>query len=217
MILSFALTLCAKARYDGHLMAIKKRKAAIKRDTKETQIKLDLTVDGVGDYKIKTPIPFFNHMLESFTKHGLFDIKLNGDGDVHVDDHHLVEDVGLVLGQAFVKAVGDKRGMRRYGHFTLPMDETLVTVAVDFCNRPCLVYKSPAKTGKIKKFDLELVHEFFQAITNEAGLNLHILVHHGKNKHHIVEAIFKCFAKAMDMATQLDPRSKSLPTVKGTI
>lgn len=196
----------------------KVRKTKINRETTETQITADLKVDGKGTYKIDTPIPFFNHMLESFTKHGLFDLTLKGDGDVHVDDHHLVEDVGLVLGQAFVKAVGDKKGMRRYGHFTLPMDETLTTVAVDFCGRPCLIYKSPAKRGTIKKFDLQLVHEFFQAITNEAGLNLHINVHYGENKHHIVESIFKAFAKAMDMATQIDPRmAGKLPSTKGKL
>lgn len=193
------------------------RHATITRKTKETNITLQLCVDGSGHYKIATPIPFFNHMLEAFTKHGLFDVTLKAKGDVHVDDHHLVEDVGLVLGEAFVKAVGHKKGMRRYGHFTLPMDECLVTVAVDFCGRPAMVYQSPAKKGTIKNFDLQLVHEFFQAITNAAGLNLHILVHYGENKHHIVESIFKCFTKAMDMATQIDLRVKGLPSTKGML
>lgn len=198
-------------------MANSKREAKIGRNTKETQIEIKLHLDGSGKYKIKTPIPFFNHMLEGFTKHGLFDLEVKATGDVHVDDHHLVEDVGLVLGQAFVKAVGDKVGMRRYGHFLLPMDEALVQVAVDFCGRPCMIYKSPAKKGRIKNFDLQLVHEFFQAITNEAGLNLHINVLYGENNHHIVEAIFKCFAKALDMATQNDSRVKGILTTKGKL
>lgn len=193
------------------------RTANITRRTKETQISLKLNIDGAGKYKIYTPLPFFTHMLESLARHGLFDVTLRAAGDVHVDDHHLVEDVGLVLGQAFVKAVGNKKGMRRYGHFTLPMDETLVTVAVDFCGRPAFVYKSPVKRGKIKNFDVELVGEFFQAMVNAAGLNLHIVVWHGQNKHHVVEAIFKCFAKAMDMATQSDPRIKAILTVKGKL
>lgn len=196
---------------------MKARKAKTTRNTTETQITLDLTVDGKGQYTIETGIPFFTHMLESFSKHGLFDLKLKSKGDLDVDDHHLVEDVGLVLGETFVKAVGDKKGMRRYGHFTLPMDETLTTVAVDFCGRPCLIYKSPIKKGKIKKFDLELVHEFFQAFTNAAGLNLHIVVHHGSNKHHIVESIFKACAKAMDMATQIDPRQSGILSTKGKL
>lgn len=193
------------------------RQTTIKRKTKETDIALKFNVDGRGVYNIKTPIPFFTHMLEAFAKHGLFDLDINAKGDVDVDDHHLVEDVGLVLGQALVKCVGDKKGMRRYGHFTLPMDETLVSVAVDVCDRPCLVYNSKVKRGKIKNFDIQLVHEFFQAITNEAKLNLHINVHYGENKHHIVEAIFKAFTKALDMATQIDPRQKGLPTTKGRI
>lgn len=195
----------------------KTRTASIHRKTKETDIQLKLNVDGTGQYKIKTPLPFFNHMLEAFARHGLFDLEIKATGDVDVDDHHLVEDVGLVLGQAFVKAVGAKAGMKRYGHFLLPMDETLTAVAVDFCGRPCMIYKSPVKKGKIKNFDIQLVHEFFQAITNEAGLNLHINVHYGENNHHIVESIFKCFSKAMDMATQVDSRIKSILSTKGQL
>jgi imidazoleglycerol-phosphate dehydratase len=194
-----------------------KRVAKITRETTETQITLTLNVDGSGVYRIDTPIPFFNHMLEAFTKHGLFDLTVKARGDVHVDDHHLVEDVGLVLGEALIKAVGDKKGMRRYGHFTLPMDETLTTVAVDVCGRPCFVHRSPAKKGTIKKFDLQLVHEFFQAVTNAAGLNLHVDVHYGENKHHIVESIFKAFAKALDMATLIDPRSNAILSTKGKL
>lgn len=193
------------------------RKAHVVRNTTETRITLALNVDGSGRYAIKTPIPFFTHMLEAFAKHGLFDLEIKANGDIDVDDHHLVEDVGLVLGDAFVKAVGDKKGMRRYGHFTLPMDETLADVAVDFCGRPCMIYNSPAKKGRIKNFDLQLVHEFFQAVTNAAGLNLHLNVRYGENKHHIVEALFKASAKAMDMATTIDPRVKGVPSTKGKL
>lgn len=193
------------------------RTAKIIRNTTETQITLHLNVDGSGVYQINTPIPFFNHMLEAFSKHGLFDLKIDATGDIDVDDHHLVEDVGLVLGQAFVEAVGKKIGMKRYGFFTLPMDEALTTVAVDFCGRPCLIYNSPAKKGAIKKFDLELVHEFFQAFANEAGLNLHINVHAGQNKHHIVESIFKAFAKALDQSTQKDERIATVLSTKGKL
>src|SRR5262245_61065969 len=145
-----------------------KRISQISRKTKETDIDLRLNIDGLGNYQIKTPIPFFNHMLELFSKHGLFDISLKATGDVDVDDHHLVEDVGIVLGESFRKALGDKKGIRRYGFFILPMDETLTTVAVDFADRPAIVYKSPIKTGKIKTFDMELVEHFFESFTSAA-------------------------------------------------
>lgn len=194
-----------------------KRTASMRRKTKETHIDLSLNVDGSGKYQIKTPIPFFNHMLELFTKHGLFDLNLKASGDVDVDDHHLVEDVGIVLGEAFLKALGDKKGIQRYGFFTLPMDETLTTVAIDFSDRPCLVYKNPIKSGKIKTFDLELVEHFFEAFTNSARVNLHINVQYGRIKHHIVESIFKAWAKATDRATQLDTRVKGVLSTKGKL
>jgi len=194
-----------------------KRTARIRRRTKETNIDLSLTLDGTGRYSIKTPIPFFNHMIELFAKHGLFDMTLKAAGDVHVDDHHLVEDVGITLGGCFKKALSDKAGIRRYGFFILPMDETLTTVAIDFSNRPCLVYKSPLKTGKIKSFDMELVEHFFEAFTSAAAVNLHINVHYGRIKHHVVESVFKAFAKAVDMATQHDPRVKGVLSTKGKL
>lgn len=198
-------------------MPSQKRTAKITRNTKETKITLALNLDGTGRYKINTPLAFLNHMLESFAKHGLFDLNIRASGDTHVDDHHLVEDVGLVLGQAFARAIGNKKGIRRYGHFSLPMDDAIANVAVDFCGRPCLVYKSPLKKGKIKTFDLALLPEFFQAFANEAGLNLHIHVPYGENKHHVVEAIFKSLAKAMDMATSRDPRIQTVLTTKGKL
>ncbi len=193
------------------------RKALLTRNTQETQITVDLNLDGQGNYKIDTPIPFLNHMVEAFAKHGLFDLKLKARGDVHVDLHHTVEDVGIALGGAFKKALGDKKGIRRYGFFTLPMDEVQTTVSLDFSGRPCMIYHTPLKKGRIGNFDVELVYEFFQGFTNEALINLHINVHYGRNKHHIVESIFKAFAKACDMATQIDPRVKGIPSTKGKL
>ena len=196
---------------------MKKRSAHVIRKTSETDIALGLQVDGTGKYKIRTPLPFFNHMLEAFARHGLFDLVLKATGDVEVDDHHLVEDVGLCLGEAFKRSLVTKQGIRRYGHFTLPMDEVLTTVAVDFSGRPCLIYDSKVKSGKIKNFDVSLVHEFFQAFTNSASVNLHIRVLSSGNKHHVVESMFKAFAKAIDMATSLDPRVKGIPSTKGKL
>ncbi len=193
------------------------RKSRIVRKTKETSIALGLTVDGKGSYSVKTPVPFLNHMLELFAKHGLFDLTLKASGDVHVDDHHLVEDVGIALGECFKKALGNKSGIRRYGFSTLPMDEVLTTVAIDFSGRPSFVYKNPIKSGKIKTFDLELVEHFFEAFANTVQANLHINVHYGRIKHHVVESIFKAFAKAADMATQIDPRVKGVPSTKGKL
>lgn len=194
-----------------------KRAATIKRKTKETDIELTLTIDGSGKSQIKTPIPFFNHMLEAFAKHGMFDLKLKATGDVEVDDHHLVEDVGLCLGEAFTKALGDKKGIRRYGHFTLPMDEVLTTAAVDFAGRPALIYKPKITSGRIKNFDITLAKEFFQALTNTALINLHIHVLEEGNKHHIIESIFKSVTRALDMATSVDPRVSGIPSTKGKL
>lgn len=194
-----------------------KRIAKMVRNTTETQIKADVKLDGTGKYKISTPIPFLNHMLELFTKHGLFDVNLKAQGDTHIDFHHTVEDIGITIGQAFKEALGKKQGIRRYGFCVLPMDEVLTTVALDFSGRPCMIYHSPLKKGRIGNFDVELVPEFFQGFTNAALINLHINVHYGRNKHHIVESIFKAFSKACDMATQVDPRVKGIPSTKGKL
>ncbi len=194
-----------------------KRQASLHRKTSETDIALNLNIDGTGVYKIKTPLPFLNHMLEALAKHGLFDLTIKASGDIDVDDHHLVEDIGITLGDAFKKALGDKKGIRRYGHFTLPMDEVLTTVALDFAGRPCLINDSKLRGGKIKNFDVELVNEFFQGFVNAAQINLHILVHKTGNKHHVVESIFKAFTRALDMATTLDPRVKNIPSTKGKL
>ena len=198
-------------------MAKKARKARIVRNTKETQITLELNLDGQGKYRVDTPIPFLNHMLEAFAKHGLFDLVVKAKGDVQVDLHHTVEDVGIALGEAFKKALGNKKGVRRYGHFTLPMDEVLTSAAIDFAGRPCMIYQHKLKAGRIGTFDVELVPEFFQGFTNAALVNLHLNNWYGRNRHHIVESMFKAFAKAVDMATQLDPRVKGIPSTKGSL
>jgi Imidazoleglycerol-phosphate dehydratase len=198
-------------------MARKARKARIVRNTKETQITLELNLDGQGKYRVDTPIPFLNHMLEAFAKHGLFDLVVKAKGDVQVDLHHTVEDVGIALGEAFKKALGNKKGIRRYGHFTLPMDEVLTSAAIDFAGRPCMIYQHKLKAGRIGTFDVELVPEFFQGFTNAALVNLHLNNWYGRNRHHIVESMFKAFAKAVDMATQLDPRVKGIPSTKGSL
>lgn len=193
------------------------RKAAIERKTKETHILLDLNVDGSGHYEIETPVPFLSHMMESFAKHGLFDLKIKAQGDVQVDLHHTVEDVGLVLGQAFKEALGDKSGMTRFASCTLPMDEVLTTVAVDFSGRPYLSYQAQVPGGRIGDFDVELVPEWFQAFTNTAEINLHAKVWYGRNRHHMVESMFKALARAVDEATQLDPRRQGVPSTKGSL
>ena len=198
-------------------MPRKQRKAKVIRNTKETQITTELNVDGSGKSKIVTPIPFLTHMLEAFAKHGLFDIKITAKGDVDVDFHHTVEDVALTLGEAFTKALGDKKGMVRYGSSTLPMDEVMTTCAVDFCGRPALIYNVKITRGRIGDFDVELVPEWFQAFTNAAAINLHLNVWYGRNRHHIVESLFKSLAKAVDMATQIDPRAKGIPSTKGKL
>ncbi len=194
-----------------------KRTAKVVRKTKETSISLELNLDGKGSYRVKTPIPFLTHMLELLARHGLFDLKIQATGDTQVDDHHLVEDLGLTLGASFKKCLGDKRGIRRYGFFVLPMDEVLTTVAIDFSGRPAFVYKTPLKNGRIKDFDVELVEHFLESFSQASGTNLHVQVHYGRIKHHIVESIFKALARACDVATQLDPRVKGIPSTKGQL
>jgi len=194
------------------------RKAALDRTTKETSIKLRLTIEGKGRYKISTGIRFFDHMLELFTKHGGFDLKLIASGDLDVDQHHTVEDVGIVLGQLFAKALGDRRGINRAGYFVLPMDETLAVVAVDLGGRPALVYKDLVKTRLVGDLQTELVHDFFDGFVNHAAANLHAKVLYGRSNHHKIEAIFKCFARAMRYACSKDARlKKQLPSTKGLL
>ena len=197
---------------------MKNRIAKIIRNTKETQIELELNLDGSGKYDIETGIPFFNHMLELFTRHGIFDLTIRAKGDIEIDYHHTVEDVGIVLGQAFKQAVGDKAGMNRYGFFILPMDETLVRVAVDLSNRPILVYDLGNSDGRVRDFNVSLCKEFFQAFANEAGANLHVKLEYGDEPHHIAEGAFKCFAKALNNAVAINPRMQGqIPSTKGSI
>jgi len=193
------------------------RSATIERITQETRIKLSLNVDGKGDAKICTSVPFLDHMLNLFSRHGLFDLEVEACGDIDIDFHHTVEDIGIVLGDAFKQALGDKKGIRRYGQATVPMDETLASVAIDISGRPYLVYHVSLPKVKIGEFDVELAREFFQAFVNHCGLNLHINVMYGDNVHHIIEACFKAVARAMDVATQLDPRVKGVMSTKGVL
>ncbi|MCL2745318.1 MAG: imidazoleglycerol-phosphate dehydratase HisB [Planctomycetaceae bacterium] len=193
------------------------RTATITRNTNETQIDLTLNLDGSGKAEISTGLGFFDHMLTLFAAHSLTDLTLTVKGDLHVDGHHTVEDTGIALGQAFAAALGDKTGIRRYGHFTLPMDETLVTAAVDFCGRNCFVYDAGFASQKIGEFDTELVHEFWQGFAAAANCNLHIIKHYGTNGHHIAEAIFKAVARAVRMAVEFDARQTGIPSTKGTL
>jgi imidazoleglycerol-phosphate dehydratase len=194
------------------------RSAAIERNTKETRIGGALKIDGRGRYDIATGIRFFDHMLELFTKHGGFDLKLRAEGDLDVDQHHTVEDVGIVLGQLFAQALGDRKGINRAGYFVQPMDETLAVVAVDLGGRPALVYKDRVKVVRVGDLQTELVEDFFGGFVNHAGANLHAKVLYGRSNHHKIEAIFKCFARAMKYACSKDARLKDeLPSTKGLL
>ena len=197
---------------------MKLRKASVKRITKETQIRGSLTIDGQGTYQISTGIRFFDHMLELFTKHGGFDLRLKATGDLDVDQHHTVEDVGIALGQLFAKALGDRKGINRAGYFVLPMDETLAVVAVDLGGRPALVYQDRVRVRLVGDLQTELVEDFFGGFVNHAGANLHAKVLYGRSNHHKIEAIFKCFARAMRYACSKDQRLKGqLPSTKGLL
>jgi imidazoleglycerol-phosphate dehydratase len=193
------------------------RTATIDRQTRETQIHVELNLDGSGVGSWKSGVGFLDHMLELFTRHGAFDLKVEAKGDLHVDAHHTVEDVGICLGQALKQALGTKQGIRRYGHFTLPMEETLATTAIDLSGRYFLVYQAEFASPKIGEFDSELVEDFWQACAANALCNLHILVHYGRNSHHVSEAIFKSAARALRMAVEADPQMTGVPSTKGTL
>ncbi|HEY7388603.1 MAG TPA: imidazoleglycerol-phosphate dehydratase HisB [Bryobacteraceae bacterium] len=194
------------------------RTAALNRNTTETQISGSLRIEGRGQYKIATGIRFFDHMLELFAKHGGFDLRLAADGDLDVDQHHTVEDVGIVLGQLFSKALGDRKGINRAGYFVMPMDETLAVVALDLAGRPALVYKDRVKVRLVGDLQTELIEDFFGGFVNHAGANLHARVLYGRSSHHKIEAIFKCFARAMKYACSKDARLKDqLPSTKGLL
>ena len=193
------------------------RKADISRETRETQIRLNLNLDGNGTSNINTGVGFLDHMLELFARHGFFDLEIEAKGDLHVDAHHTTEDVGICLGQAFQKAVGDKAGMVRFGSFTVPMYESLAKVDLDICGRPYLHYKTPLESGKVGEFDIELTEEFFHGFVNHSGTTLHINVPYGTNQHHIIEATFKAVAKALDIATRIDTRITGVLSTKGSL
>lgn len=195
------------------------RTASVERNTKETQVQVALALDGTGARSIQTPLAFLSHMLDAFARHGVFDLDVRAAGDLEIDGHHTVEDVGLVLGTVFERALGDRAGIVRYGWATLPMDEVMATVAVDFCGRPAFVWNVAGLDGKwIGDFDCELAKEFFAAFATRAQCNLHVLLHYGGNAHHTIECIFKAFARACDMATAVDPRlGGAVPSTKGTL
>jgi imidazoleglycerol-phosphate dehydratase len=193
------------------------RRAEVVRRTTETEIGLSLGVDGRGRYEVETGIPFLNHMLELFARHGFFDLMVRARGDIEVDYHHTVEDVGLCLGQALKEALGDKAGIRRFGEATVPLDEALVSSVIDLSGRPFLAYEVQIKQAKIGTFDVELIHDFLLALTNQAGMNLHVRMGAGRNPHHVVEATFKSFARALDLATQREPRLDGVLSTKGTL
>ena len=193
------------------------RKSEITRTTRETDITVALELDGTGKSSIDTGIPFMNHMLELFAKHGFFDLEVRAKGDIEVDYHHTMEDLGLVLGQALAEALGDKAGIRRYGSCILPMDETLALVALDLSGRPCLVWDVDFPAQMIRDLDVRLFCEFFQALVNRAGMNLHVKKLAGEEVHHVAEAIFKAFANALDQAVSLDPRVKGVLSTKGSL
>ena len=193
------------------------RTSDVNRKTKETEISLHLNIDGEGNSSIHTGIGFFDHMLDGFARHGLFDLKLNVAGDLAVDCHHTIEDTGIVLGTAIREAIGDKKGIKRYGSCILPMDETLVLCAIDLSGRPYLVFDGEFTTDRVGYMDTEMVKEFFYAVSYSAGMNLHMKVLSGGNNHHMIEAMFKAFAKALDQATVIDPRITDILSTKGSL
>ncbi|MCW1920595.1 imidazoleglycerol-phosphate dehydratase HisB [Rhodobacter sp. KR11] len=193
------------------------RKATISRKTNETAIEVTLDLDGTGKSDIQTGVGFFDHMLDQLAKHSLIDMTIRAKGDLHIDDHHTVEDTGIAIGQAIAAAVGDKKGIRRYGHFALAMDDAQVACALDISARPFLICDLPFPTAKIGSFDTELVREFFQALATHGGITLHIDRRHGLNSHHIAEAAFKAVAKSLRMAVEKDPRNDALPSTKGAL
>ena len=194
------------------------RQAKLERYTNETKIAVELNLDGTGQAQIKTGVGFLDHMLDLFIKHGLFDGRIEADGDTWIDDHHTTEDIGIVLGQVFREALGDKKGIKRYGNAFVPMDDALAQVVVDCSNRPHLEYRvEPTLSEKVGTFDTELVHEFLWKFALEARINLHVIVPYGRNTHHIIEAIFKALARALDDAVQIDPRVQGVPSTKGLL
>lgn len=193
------------------------RQASAERKTSETYVSVNLLIDGSGQSKVDTGVPFMDHMLDLFIRHGLFDGEIKADGDTHIDDHHTTEDVGIVLGQVVREALGDKKGIKRYGNAFIPMDDALAQVVIDVSNRPHLEFRAEFPKEKVGNFDVELVHEFLWKFALESRMNVHVVVHYGHNTHHMIEAIFKALARALDEATQIDPRVTGVPSTKGSL
>lgn len=193
------------------------RRATVQRKTTETEVHVELCLDGQGHYGVQTGLPFFDHMLAQLARHGLFDVTIKAKGDLEVDAHHTIEDVGLALGEAFDRALGDRAGIRRYGHATVPMDDALGWVAVDLSGRPYLAYRAEKLTGKIGEFEAQLLKEFFRALATAMKANVHVGVPYGENPHHMAEATFKALGRALDQATALDPRAPGVPSTKGKL
>jgi len=194
-----------------------KRTAQIERNTKETQISITFGIDGTGESKLDSGVPFFDHMLDAFTRHGFFDLQVQAKGDIEIDYHHTVEDIGICLGNAVREALGDKKGIKRYGNAFVPMDDALAQVVIDISNRPHLEYRATYQTPMVGQFPTELVHEFLWKFALEARINLHVILHYGHNTHHMIEAIFKALGRALDEATMIDPRVKGVPSTKGVL
>ncbi|MGG4145009.1 imidazoleglycerol-phosphate dehydratase HisB [Paenibacillus algorifonticola] len=193
------------------------RVSEVARKTNETDIKLAFSVDGSGTANLETDVPFLNHMLDLFTKHGQFDLTVNAKGDIEIDDHHTVEDIGICLGQTLREALGDKRGIKRYASVFVPMDEALAQVIIDVSNRPHFEYRAEYPSSQVGSFSVELVHEFLWKLALEARITLHVIVHYGQNTHHMIEAVFKALGRALDEATSIDPRVQGVPSTKGVL
>lgn len=193
------------------------RKATVSRKTKETEITVSIHLDGSGNYEIDTPFPFLTHMLSAFSKHGFFDVDISAKGDIEIDEHHTVEDLGIVIGEVLNKAWGDKAGIRRFGTATIPLDEALSEVTVDLSGRPYLIYNVKNARKKIRDFDCALIEHFFRSLVDQCKINLHINLRYGKDQHHILETIFKAFGRALDQATQIDPRQSGVASTKGSL
>ncbi|GMV13156.1 MAG: imidazoleglycerol-phosphate dehydratase [Polyangiaceae bacterium] len=202
---------------EGRGVPVTSRRARVERTTKETSVTVELDLDGTGKSSIDTPLPFLSHMLDQIARHGAIDLSVKAKGDVEIDGHHTTEDVGIVLGRAVLEALGDRAGIRRYGSATLPMDEALVTAALDLSGRPFFVWRVPLPKAKIGEFDVELAEVFFEAFARSAQANLHVQLHAGENLHHIVEICFKSFARALRSAVEIDPRAPGVPSTKGTL
>jgi imidazoleglycerol-phosphate dehydratase len=194
-----------------------RRAGSVSRKTNETDIQLSFAVDGTGQAEIETDVPFLNHMLDLFTKHGHFDLNVQARGDVDIDDHHTVEDIGICLGQTLLEALGDKKGIKRYASVFVPMDEALAQVVIDLSNRPHFEYRAEYPSQQVGSFSTELVHEFLWKFALEARMTLHVIVHYGQNTHHMIEAVFKALGRALDEATSIDPRVTGVPSTKGVL